>query len=64
MINTAAREGLPAAFLEAAAYKCAILSSNNPDGFAENFGYHVKDDNYTLGLKCLLENNQWKSQGE
>jgi len=64
MINTAARECLPVAFLEAAACKCAILSCNNPDGFAENFGYHVKNDDYAAGLEFLLKDNQWKDRGE
>ena len=64
MINTAAREGLPASFLEAAAHKCAILSANNPDGFAENFGYHVRNDNYAAGLEILLKGQRWKRLGD
>lgn len=64
MINTAARECLPVAFLEAAANRCAILSCNNPDGFAENFGYHVKNDDYASGLKFLLQDDLWRSLGE
>jgi len=64
MINTAARECLPVAFLEAAAQKCAILSSNNPDGFAENFGYHVKRNDYNDGLKFLLSGNIWQKKAE
>lgn len=66
MINTAARECLPAAFLEAAAHKCAILSGvkPDPDDFAKNFGHHVQDDNFTAGLQFLLENNRWKQLGE
>lgn len=64
MVNTAARECLPVAFLEAAAFKCAILSQENPDNFAENFGYHVKNSNYNSGLKFLLDNNRWIERGE
>lgn len=64
MVNTAARECLPVAFLEAAAYKCAILSSNNPDNFAEDFGYHVENDDYVAGLKFLLSKNAWKERGK
>lgn len=64
LINTAAREGLPVSFLEACAYKCAILSNNNPDGFASNFGYYVKDNDFSAGLRFLLENDGWKQKGE
>ena len=64
MINTAAREGLPASFLEAVAFKCAILSSNNPDNFATEFGFHVQNDDYASGLEFLLEGDQWKEKGE
>lgn len=64
MVNTATRECLPVAFLEATAFKCAILSSNNPDGFAENFGYHVKNNDYATGLKFLLDNDRWWERGE
>lgn len=64
MVNTAARECLPVSFLEAAAFKCAILSQENPDNFAENFGYHVKNDDYLSGLKFLLDNNRWIESGE
>ena len=64
MINTAARECLPVSFLEAAANKCAILSSNNPDGFAENFGYHVKDNDFASGIAFLLDKNKWQQKGQ
>lgn len=64
MINTAARECLPVAFLEAAARKCAILSSNNPDDFAEHFGYRVENDDYATGLRFLLEKDKWRERGE
>ena len=64
MVNTATREALPNSFLEAAAHKCAILSFVDPDGFASQFGYHAKDENFAEGLKFLLENNRWKERGE
>ncbi len=64
MINTSVHECLPVSFLEAAANKCAILSSENPDDFAENFGYHVKDDKFSEGLRFLLEDDRWKERGE
>jgi glycosyltransferase involved in cell wall biosynthesis len=66
-VNTSIRECLPVAFLEAAAHKCAILSSENPDDFAENFGYQVKDNNlagYIEGLSVLLTDDLWKAKGE
>lgn len=66
-VNTSIRECLPVAFLEAAAHKCAILSSENPDDFAKNFGYRVSDYSlmsYTKGLRVLLKDNCWKEKGE
>jgi len=44
MVNTAAREGLPAAYVEAASHSCAILSSVDSDGFASRCGFHVKNN--------------------
>jgi glycosyltransferase involved in cell wall biosynthesis len=64
IINTATREGLPNAFLEALAHKCAILSALNPEGVTERFGYYVKDGNFEAGLKRLLDNNNWRIKGE
>jgi glycosyltransferase involved in cell wall biosynthesis len=64
MMNTSLRECLPVAFLEACAHKCAILSCNNPDNFASNFGFYVQDGNFSIGLKNLLENMRWKEKGE
>ncbi len=56
-VNTAAREGLPLTFLEAAAHGCAILSAVNPDGFAERFGVHVRDDDFSGAVRRLLESS-------
>lgn len=64
MINTSFRECLPVSFLEACAHKCAILSCNNPDNFASDFGFHVKNGDFVGGLKNLLEDSQWKEKGE
>jgi len=64
MVNTAAREGLPNAFIEAAAHGCAILSEVDPDGFASRFGHKVKDDGFAEGLEALLNNGHWKKQGD
>jgi glycosyltransferase involved in cell wall biosynthesis len=64
LVNPAAREGLPNAYIEAAAHGCAILSAVDPDGFTSRFGYHVKDDNFSAGLFWLLEDERWKLLGE
>jgi len=63
-VNTAAREGLPNAFLEAAAHRCAILAEVDPDGFASQFGYCVRDGDFANGLRWLLEQERWKAFGE
>lgn len=63
LINTSVRECLPVSFLEAAAYECAILSSNNPDNFAEKFGYYARDNDFAKGLRFLLEDEEWREKG-
>ncbi len=63
IVNTSAREGLPTTFLEAAVHGCAILSEINPDGFASNFGYHVKNNDFAHGLRYLLEGDRWRMLG-
>ena len=66
-VNTSIRECLPVSFLEAAAHRCAILSSENPDDFADNFGYRVRTNDlagYVEGLKFLIEEDRWKIKGE
>ena len=64
VVNTAAREGLPNAFLEAAAHRCAILSAVDPDGFASRFGHHVRGDDFAGGLATLLDRDTWRERGE
>ena len=64
LLNTAVREGLPDSFVEAAGHKCAILSYVDPDGFASNFGYHAKNNDFEEGLTALLANDMWKEKGE
>jgi len=64
LINTAAREGLPNTFIEAASHGCAIISPNNPDGFAGQFGMHCPAENYAKGIETLLHNDLWRTQGE
>ena len=64
VVNTATREGLPNAFLEAAAHGCAILSRVDPEGFASSFGRHVPDDDFGGGLRWLLEQDRWRAGGQ
>jgi glycosyltransferase involved in cell wall biosynthesis len=64
---------MPNAFLEAAAHECAILAGLDPDGFASEFGYHVKPgggskyptaDDFAAGLRWLLEGDRWRALGQ
>jgi glycosyltransferase involved in cell wall biosynthesis len=64
LINTAAREGLPLTFIEAAAHRCAILSERNPDGYASQFGYHVNGGDFAAGFQWLLADDHWRQAGE
>lgn len=54
LVNTAAREGLPLTFLEAAAHGCAILSAVDPDQFTSRFGRLVAKDDFATALQTLL----------
>lgn len=58
------REGLPVAFLEALAHKCALLSSVNPDNIVEKFGCYVKDGNFARCLRELIDEDTWREKGE
>ena len=64
LVNTAAREGLPNAFIEAAAHRCAILSAVDPDGFASQFGYHATQDDFKQGVETLINNNIWMEHAQ
>jgi glycosyltransferase involved in cell wall biosynthesis len=64
MVLPSIREGLPIAMLEALAHKCALLSSVNPDGLTERFGYWARRDDFAEGLKWLLEGDRWRGLGE
>lgn len=63
-VNTATREAMPNSILESAASKCAILSHVDPDGFASQFGYHAKNNDFEEGLRFLLEKDRWRERGE
>lgn len=64
MVNTSIHEGLPQAFIESSALRCAILAGVNPDSYTGDFGYCVQDDDFESGLSWLLENNRWREKGE
>ncbi|ADN49855.1 glycosyltransferase family 4 protein [Vulcanisaeta distributa] len=58
------REGLPIAMLEALAHKCTLLSSVNPDGLTERFGYWARNDDFSKGLRYLLSGDKWRVLGQ
>ena len=58
------REGLPIAFLEALAHKCALLSSVNSDGLVEKFGYYVESEDFSCGIRGLMNSGMWREKGE
>ncbi|MCH7892061.1 MAG: hypothetical protein IH921_11225 [Gemmatimonadetes bacterium] len=64
LVNTSIREVLPRSFLEAAFFRCAILSRVDPDGFATRFGYCASRDDFDRGLKTLLTGDEWRRRGE
>jgi glycosyltransferase involved in cell wall biosynthesis len=64
LVNTSVREGLPTSFLEALANRCALLSSVDPGGVTQRFGYFVRNDDFATGLATLLENDVWREKGE
>jgi glycosyltransferase involved in cell wall biosynthesis len=54
LVNTAAREGLPLTFLEAAAHGCAIVSEVDAEGMAARFGQRVEHGDFGQALQRLL----------
>ena len=64
LVNSSAREGLPTAFIEAAAHRCAILSFTDPDGFATRFGCQATEGRLEEGLRSLLRDDRWRALGE
>jgi hypothetical protein len=36
----------------------------NPDGFASEFGRHVRNDDFEQGLRWLLQDDRWRARGE
>ncbi|MBN1493531.1 MAG: glycosyltransferase family 4 protein [Candidatus Omnitrophica bacterium] len=64
MVNTSAKEALPISFEEAAAHRCAIVSSVDPDGFTSRFGKVVDNEDYSAGIRYLLDDDRWRVCGE
>ncbi len=63
LVNTSVREGLPTSFLEALANRCALLSSVDPGGVTQRFGYYVQNDDFATGLATLLDDDNWREKG-
>jgi glycosyltransferase involved in cell wall biosynthesis len=63
-VNTASREAHPLTFFEAAGRGCAIMSFVNPDDFASEFGYWAKNEDFSEGMRYLLEDGKWRYQGK
>jgi len=64
LVNTSPREGLPNAFLEATAHRCALLSHTDPDQFVSRFGRVAGEGDLAAGLSWLLERDRWREKGE
>ncbi len=63
LVNTSVREALPVSFLEALAHETPIISGENPDDLTTTYGHHVKDEDYSTGLKWLIESDEWMRKG-
>jgi glycosyltransferase involved in cell wall biosynthesis len=66
LLNTSYYECLPVSFLEALANCCALLSTQNPDGYTSRFGVHCEDnvDSLCRGLNWLIEKERWRELGK
>lgn len=64
LVNTAEREGLPTAFLEALAHGSALLAAVDPGGITSRFGESVADGDFKAGLKRLLHDDAWRARGQ
>jgi glycosyltransferase involved in cell wall biosynthesis len=67
LINTSFYECLPVSFLEGLAHKCCLVSTQNPDGYTERFGFY--DDSYSVerlaaGLRSLIVSGDWQAKGK
>lgn len=64
LVNCSAREGLPTAFVEAAAHGCAVLACLDPDGFVTRFGHQAPPSSLEAGLRSLLNDGRWRELGQ
>lgn len=67
LVNTSTKECLPVSYLEACAYKCAILSHRNADDYASEYGYWAQKgdiEDFSCGLAYLLDGQRWRDLGE
>ena len=64
LVNTSEYECLPVSFLEALAYKCTILSTQNPDNYTVRFGAWANPSSLKTKLDFLLEQERWRNLGE
>jgi glycosyltransferase involved in cell wall biosynthesis len=64
LVNTSIREALPVSFLEALAHKTPIISGENPDSLTSEYGYLVKNDDFPLALRSLLQDEDRTRKGE
>jgi glycosyltransferase involved in cell wall biosynthesis len=67
LVNTSLYECLPVSFLEALSYKCALLSTVNPDDYTAMFGRYCKSSylyDIVKELQFLLEYDNWRVLGE
>lgn len=63
MTNTSAKEAFPVSFEEAAAHRCAIVSTIDPDGFVSRFGKVADGEDYVAAIRHLLKGDRWKTCG-
>ena len=63
LVNLSPREGLPNAFLEAAAHGCALLSLTDPDELPSRFGAVAEEATLEERLAWLLAEGRWQQRG-
>lgn len=64
LVSPSYHEGVPFALIEALSRRCAILSTVNPGGIVERFGFWARDGDLESGLRFLLESNKWLNLGK
>ena len=64
LVNCSLYECLPVSFLEALSYKCAILSTVDPDGYTSKFGRFTTESDLVKNLSWILDFDRWRMLGE